>query len=725
MCRGVILCPAREVATARALLSGTAKKFAILLIVLAKDFHDPPKDMTPQKVPGKVGVMLRSQDAYLQQACSKDQCAPQPVGISSAPQKIATKATAVLFVKVPKIFVDAQMWKQFIEKPQRQIAQWTAIHHVLCIDCFSWAEEQLQGGRRQVHGVIRVAQADVSTLLSHSGEQGIFLQLPRDKVSGQHVEWAERTIKNEPDAEYLTRVNRSRGDLGLVCRDNSLGWRRTNDPDSPVRKVWVLEHAPKPWDLQQVAALLQEFFTDINMFRQINRGAWKSFVFRAACKRGADVDLVPVTVLLDEPGHNSPVTLWAKIAPPRQVEYKQRSIKGGAAPFCAKTSHFEPVAVAQATQEDAKMTNADAAAAGAGSGTKKACTSKRPVPEGTILRTQPADGDCLFHTFSAGLHWLKRDKDGDPIHPHELRARAAAHIRRYEEKYKPQWEADGKRGPNNDVLDSWEDFLSAISKAGAFAGDLELRALCRIFDIRAVVVPEAPQFPVCAFHRRAAAKRVLATYHSQSHFDFLELSGKTYPQAILEVTTDPAGGFLVGGPSSHCTKFTGSASTSQHARSDCTVFTQDSDRHQQLGSKNLPRRHGSRSLSSACTVFTHDTQGGQAAGARGEVSRSLRARSSSLPPVPPSPRSSELRIGVKCALPAAQAACLSLKTTEDPVTSVLAAPSCKRRTAPTNTKIQQCKRAKAGPPTSKGDPGGRSRVSPPASFPVKSSGLGW
>ena len=245
VCRGVILCPAREVATARALLSGTAKKFAILLIVLAKDFHDPPKDMTPQKVPGKVGVMLRSQDAYLQQACSKDQCAPQPVGISSAPQKIATKATAVLFVKVPKIFVDAQMWKQFIEKPQRQIAQWTAIHHVLCIDCFSWAEEQLQGGRRQVHGVIRVAQADVSTLLSHSGEQGIFLQLPRDKVSGQHVEWAERTTKNEPDAEYLTRVNRSRGDLGLVCRDNSLGWRRTNDPDSPVRKVWVLEHAPK------------------------------------------------------------------------------------------------------------------------------------------------------------------------------------------------------------------------------------------------------------------------------------------------------------------------------------------------------------------------------------------------------------------------------------------------------------------------------------------------
>ena len=272
VCRGVILCPRKDVETARALFAGTPKKFAFLLIVLAKEYSEKPTGLQTQKVPGKFGNLLRAQDAYLQQAVSSGQQAPQPTGISSAPQKVATKATAVLFVKVPKAFAEAAVWKNFVEKPQRQIAQWTAARHVLCIDCFNWAEEQIQGGRRQVHGVIRVAQADVSTLLAYSGEQGIFLQQPRDQVKGQHVEWAERASKSESDADYLVRANRARGDLGLVCRDLSIGWRRPNDASTPVRKVWVLEHAPKTWDLQQVAGLLQEQFSDINMFRQIHRG---------------------------------------------------------------------------------------------------------------------------------------------------------------------------------------------------------------------------------------------------------------------------------------------------------------------------------------------------------------------------------------------------------------------------------------------------------------------
>ena len=376
------MCPRKDVETARALFAGTPKKFAFLLIVLAKEYSEKPNGLQTQKVPGKFGNLLRAQDAYLQQAVSSGQQAPQPTGISSAPQKVATKATAVLFVKVPKAFAEAAVWKNFVEKPQRQIAQWTAARHVLCIDCFNWAEEQIQGGRRQVHGVIRVAQADVSTLLAYSGEQGIFLQQPRDQVKGQHVEWAERASKSESDADYLFRANRARGDLGLVCRDLSIGWRWPNDASTPVRKVWVLEHAPKTWDLQQVAGLLKEQFSDINMFRRIHRGGWKNFIFRAACKRGSDVDLVPVTVILDEPGgNNAPVTLWAKIAPPKHVEFKQRQIRGGAVPFVDKPSLFDPVAVAGAAPKaEAKEDDADSKGKSA-PGPKRACSAKRPVPE--------------------------------------------------------------------------------------------------------------------------------------------------------------------------------------------------------------------------------------------------------------------------------------------------------------------------------------------------------
>ena len=561
VCRGVILCPRKEIETARALLAGTTKKYALLLIVLAKEYPEKPKDLKTQQVPGQIGNILRAQDAYIQQAVSTGQSAPQPVGISSTPQKVATKATAVLFVKVPRAFTEGSLWKNFVEKPQRQIAQWTAARHVLCIDCFQWAEEQLQGGRRQVHGVIRVAQADVSTLLAHSGEQGIFVQLPRGKVVGQHVEWAERITKGESDAEYLTRVNRARGDLGLVCRDLSLGWRRPNDPTTPVHKVWILERAPKTWDLQQVAGLLKEQFSDINMFRQVHRGNWKNFIFRAACKRGCDADLVPVTVILDELGaSNAPVTLWAKIAPPRHIEYKQRHIKGGSIPFFDKPSLFDPVTVpgpsnAKSDKED------EAEKENPTPDPKRTCSAKRPVPAGTILQKQPADGDCLFHSFSAGLFHLRKDKESEPIHPHELRARTVAHIRRYTERYKPQWEADGKLGPDGTAVDTWENFLEAIAKTGAYAGDAELKALCRIFDIRVVLVPEAPQFPVCVFHRRAAAKRTVAIYHTHHHFDYLAPADKGYPDEITQVSADPSGGFLVGGTHSFCSAFTKSSRT--------------------------------------------------------------------------------------------------------------------------------------------------------------------
>ena len=187
VCRAVILCPGKELATIQTLLQGTAKKFACLLIVLAKDHPGPTKDLKAQQVPGKAGLRLLAQDAFVIHACSEGQTAPQPVGISSVPQKVATKATAILFVKVPKAYADAQTWKGFVERPQRQMAQWTAQHHVLCIDCFSWAEEVLKGGRRQVYGIIRIALADVSTLLSRSGDQGVFLQPPRDKTAGQHI----------------------------------------------------------------------------------------------------------------------------------------------------------------------------------------------------------------------------------------------------------------------------------------------------------------------------------------------------------------------------------------------------------------------------------------------------------------------------------------------------------------------------------------------------------
>ena len=184
VCKGVIMCTHHEVQVAQSLFAGTSKAHALLLIVPCRDFpKDADKPTAPkEKIPGKVGLMLRSVDAYAYRVWSHGQSAPQPIGISTAPATITPKATTVLFVKVPQAFAPSAVWKGFIERPQKQMALWTAQHHVLCIDCFAFAEEQLKGGHKQVYGVIRVAVADSSTLLAAPGEQGIFVQVPKEKL---------------------------------------------------------------------------------------------------------------------------------------------------------------------------------------------------------------------------------------------------------------------------------------------------------------------------------------------------------------------------------------------------------------------------------------------------------------------------------------------------------------------------------------------------------------
>ena len=289
---------------------------------------------------------------------------------------------------------------------------------------------------------------------------------------------------------------------------------------------------------------MQELFTEVTMFRQLQRKGWKNFVFRAACKRGADVDLVPLVVQLSEPGPTpQPFTLWAKVAPPRQVNCKQRQIKGGAIPFFDKTSILDPVQVSTTAPQNHEPPTATAQD-----------DSKEPPPapkrirtKGTTLRPQPRDGDCLYHSFSAALKWLTKRKDYEAPHPHELRARMVDHLKRYEDQYRIHWESAGKIGPTGDALDKWETFLSQVSKPGAYAGEAELRALCRIYDVRIIIVPEDANFHVCAYHRKASKKRTAAIFYTDKHFDFLEPDDKSYPSDILDINVDPTGGFLVGG----------------------------------------------------------------------------------------------------------------------------------------------------------------------------------
>ena len=204
------------------------------------------------------------------------------------------------------------------------------------------------------------------------------------------------------------------------------------------------------------------------------------------------------------------------------------------------------------------MTDAAAPAAGpAGNPTPDDSTSnkkqKREVtvrapPAGCNWQSVPKDGNCLFHAVGAGLRWLKHQPSS--FHHLDLRARVADHLDRHKTDYEPAWAADGKPGPDGKPMDGWSDFVTAVGTPGSFSGEVELKALCRLFSIRVVVIPADPRWAVCSYGK-AKQKDVVAVLFQDSHFDFVK-PDKEYPSEVSTLIKDPCGGFLVGGMSEAC-----------------------------------------------------------------------------------------------------------------------------------------------------------------------------
>ena len=128
----------------------------------------------------------------------------------------------------------------------------------------------------------------------------------------------------------------------------------------------------------------------------------------------------------------------------------------------------------------------------------------------------------------------------------DLRARVADHLERHSSDYEPAWIADGKPGPKGTPVEDWKAFVQAVAVPGAWSGETELRALCRLFSIRVVVVPADPRWHVCVYGK-PKYKDLGAIFFADQHFDFLQPQGSQYPQEIASVKTDSNGGWLVGG----------------------------------------------------------------------------------------------------------------------------------------------------------------------------------
>ena len=153
----------------------------------------------------------------------------------------------------------------------------------------------------------------------------------------------------------------------------------------------------------------------------------------------------------------------------------------------------------------------------------------------------------MYHAVGDGLRWLKEQPKA--FHHLDLRARVAEHLARHKEDYEPAWSSDGRPGPDGTALPDWDAFVAQVALPSKYSGEAELKALCRLFSIRVIVIPD-PLWKVCSYGK-AKYKDVVAIYFADKHFDFVKPDGK-YTKDISGVVADPNGGFLVGGVSEAC-----------------------------------------------------------------------------------------------------------------------------------------------------------------------------
>ena len=172
---------------------------------------------------------------------------------------------------------------------------------------------------------------------------------------------------------------------------------------------------------------------------------------------------------------------------------------------------------------------------------KRQCTPAkvRPVPEKLVYRKMPKDGSCVFHAMAAGIKFVTGGKLD--LSARELRARAVGHLQKYADTCSKQYD---KKGPDGSDMPEFEDYLTAFAAESAYAGAMEVEALCRIYSIRVILVPENAAFPVEAYHH---IDLLLPEGADEAVKEGKDTRKLRYPQELLDVAASPTIAYKVGG----------------------------------------------------------------------------------------------------------------------------------------------------------------------------------
>ena len=467
------------------LYRGCGKSHALLLAVLQTGSET-------EHCPGSVGGTLAFRQVRFTRACTPGLTAPGPKTQIKA-GKVELVQSAVVYVRYVQKYLEKDVWAQALKHPQRLVLEHMARHRLKAMDCWGWSVEQAPGsaGQQQIFGKIRLPEKDVSTLLATSGAQAFFEPARSVQLGPVTTDWVPQQ-ESETPAAYLARCLTLAAPLGLVAGRKQLGKR------APQR-LWLVQMVPNAVTVEQLTTVLSHAFTDVEMVFQRRRGSTKDYTFRGKSTEQGDSLAIPLQYGTDS------LVLWVRHAPPKKGPSQTQEIRtsgswsllGPKRPFGSEPRTGVPEAVEPSAEEAGKpdgkqvaqqpateaadATNKRAADASEPSA-KRVAGSQRALPEGATVDHVEKDGNCLFSCLAKGINLLA--PDGHQLTSGEVRARLAVHLRKNEEAYVKGWDHEM---PDRTKAADWGSYVTAIEGDKVWGGLTEIRAACRVWDIRCIV----------------------------------------------------------------------------------------------------------------------------------------------------------------------------------------------------------------------------------------------
>ena len=131
--RGVVLAQSDdEFASISSLLRGSPLPHQVLLLRRSREAK-------AQRVPGQAGDRLAFRNLEVINVCSSNASgsAPQFKGSDGTPIKVKVTESAVLYLRISKLYCEPKLWAAFERAPAKEALQWTACRHVQALDSFS------------------------------------------------------------------------------------------------------------------------------------------------------------------------------------------------------------------------------------------------------------------------------------------------------------------------------------------------------------------------------------------------------------------------------------------------------------------------------------------------------------------------------------------------------------------------------------------------------------